>query len=120
MKRLISLWELAIAKIVDGIIAIGINNVVAGNSADRENIFKFMKTPYVYPSGQLLIIDVNGNAISAKTEDGKDGDVTLSEDGKVKIDGEYAFLRNDTIFYTVHGAGSSMEVILVRRLNDMH
>jgi hypothetical protein len=74
----------------------------------------------MYPSGHLLIIDVTDNTISGKTDEGKDGNVTLSEDGKVKIDGEEAFLRNDTIFYTLHGVGSSNDVILVKRLNDMH
>ncbi|WHZ08123.1 MAG: hypothetical protein OJF59_001876 [Cytophagales bacterium] len=75
---------------------------------------------YMYPSGHLLIIDVTGNSISGKTEDGQDGNVTFSDDGKVRIDGEEAFLRNDTIFYTLHGAGSSNEIFLVRMMNDMH
>lgn len=75
---------------------------------------------YMYPSGQLLIIDVTGGYISGKTGDGKDGGVTLSKDGKVMMDGEEAFLKNDTIFYTIHRAGGSTEVILTRVLNDLH
>lgn len=95
------------------------SNVATKTDQKTSNDLSRWTGTYMYPSGQLLIIDVTNNSISGKTGEGKDGEIRLS-DGKVKIDGEEAFLKNDTIFYTMHGVGSSTEIFLVRVLNDMH
>lgn len=96
------------------------NETVNSNERKKVNQLQKWNGTYMYPTGYMLTIEVNGNTIKGTTDDGRDGDVTLADDGKVRIEGEVAFLRNDTIFYTLHGAGGSTEVFLVRELLDMH